>query len=169
VPVNGRNFEYVSGEDPYLGYSLVQPLIQGIQSQGIIANIKHYIDNNQEYNRLCVSANIDDRTEHEIYQIPFVGGVQAGVLSVMCAYNRINDVYACEDERMLNLDLKTMMGFGGFVMSDWGATHSTVLSATRAWTSRCLMTATSVLPCWPLSRTAPCRCRPSTTRCCASC
>jgi Glycosyl hydrolase family 3 N terminal domain len=61
VPVNGRNFEYLSGEDPFLGYTMVQPVIKGIQSQGVIANAKHFMNNNQETNRQYVSANVDER------------------------------------------------------------------------------------------------------------
>ena len=71
VPKNGRNFEYLSGEDPFLGYTLVQPVVKGIQSQGIIANAKHYALNNQETNRGTVSDNADERTRFEMYYPPF--------------------------------------------------------------------------------------------------
>jgi beta-glucosidase len=131
VPVNGRNFEYLSGEDPYLGRVAVKNVVQGIQSQHVIANAKHYINNNQETNRSSTSANLDERTRVEIYQGPFWGAVEAGVLSFMCSYNKINNVYACENSQTLNTELKgaTYGNFSGFVMSDWGATHSTVNSA----------------------------------------
>eukprot|EP00052_Salpingoeca_macrocollata_P017874 m.146254 g.146254 ORF g.146254 m.146254 type:complete len:696 (-) comp20527_c1_seq1:51-2138(-) len=123
VPKNGRNFEYLSGEDPHLGYHLVQPVIKGIQSQGVIANAKHYVNNNQETDRNSVSENVDERTENEIYYQPFAGAVDAGVGSVMCSYNKINDTYSCENPVTLGA-LKNQMGYKGWVMSDWGATHS---------------------------------------------
>jgi beta-glucosidase len=130
VPVNGRNFEYLSGEDPYLGRMAVTQVVQGIQSQHVIANAKHYINNNQETNRGTISADLDERTRVEIYQPPFWGAVEAGVLSVMCSYNKINNVYACENPQTLNTELKASGygNFSGWVMSDWGATHSTVPS-----------------------------------------
>ena len=71
VPKNGRNFEYLSGEDPFLGYTLIQPIVKGIQSQGVIANAKHYVLNNQETNRGSVSDNADERTRFEMYYPPF--------------------------------------------------------------------------------------------------
>jgi beta-glucosidase len=97
VPVNGRNFEYLSGEDPYLGYVLVQPAIKGIQSKHVIANAKHFVNNNQEFNRNTMSANVDERTAFQIYYPPFEGAIEAEVGSFMCSYNKINSVYACEN------------------------------------------------------------------------
>ena len=67
VPRNGRNFEYLSGEDPFLGYTMVQPVIKGIQSKGVVANAKHWVNNNQETNRGDVSEDVDERTQFEIY------------------------------------------------------------------------------------------------------
>jgi beta-glucosidase len=125
VPRNGRNFEYLSGEDPYLGYKLVQPVIKGIQSQKVVANAKHYILNNQETNRNAVSENVDERTRFEMYYPPFKGATEAGVGSVMCSYNKINGAWSCENPITLAHDLKIATGFEGYVMSDWGATHST--------------------------------------------
>jgi len=125
VPRNGRNFEYISGEDPFLGYHMVQPVIRGIQSQNVIANAKHYINNNQENNRGNVNEIVDERTRHEIYLPPFEGAVNADLGSIMCSYNRINAVHACENNVTLNTDLKGHLGFKGWVMSDWGGTHST--------------------------------------------
>ena len=87
MPRNGRNFEYLSGEDPFLGYTLVQPAVQGIQSQGVIANAKHYVLNNQETNRVSVSDNADERTRFEMYYLPFLGAVEAGVGSFMVAFS----------------------------------------------------------------------------------
>ena len=129
VPLNGRNFEYISGEDPFLGATMIQPCVRGIQSNGVIANMKHYINNNQETNRVTVSANDDNRTRMEMYATPFGAAVEAGVLSTMCSYNLINNVYACENAVTLNGELKGFYNFSGWVMSDWGATHSTVQSA----------------------------------------
>jgi len=124
LPRNGRNFEYLSGEDPYLGYTLVKPVIEGIQSQKVVANAKHFINNNQETNRNAVSEEVDERTRFEMYYPPFAGAVEAGVGSVMCSYNKINGVWSCENPVTLG-DLKNSTGFKGYVMSDWGATHST--------------------------------------------
>ncbi len=117
------------GEDPFLGATLIQPAIQGIQSQGVIATMKHYINNNQEDNRGNVSANLDERTHMEIYATPFGAGVEAGTLAAMCSYNRINGTHACENAQTLNVELKGVYNFTGWVMSDWGGTHSTVASA----------------------------------------
>lgn len=125
VPRNGRNFEYLSGEDPFLGYTLVQPVIKGIQSQKVVANAKHYINNNQETNRGAVSEEVDERTRFEMYYPAFAGAVEAGVGSIMCSYNKINGIWSCENSLTLAGDLKNVTGFQGYVMSDWGATHST--------------------------------------------
>jgi len=128
VPRNGRNFEYLSGEDPYLGYTLVQPAVVGIQSQGVIANAKHWVNNNQETNRTSVSAVVDERTQFEMYYPPFEGAIAAGVGSFMCSYNKIRGVWSCENGETLRRDLKTRLGFKGWVMSDWGATHSSSIN-----------------------------------------
>jgi beta-glucosidase-like glycosyl hydrolase len=135
VPTNGRAFEYISGEDPYLGYSLVRPLVKGIQSNNIIATAKHWVANNQESNRHGDTAVVDERTRFEIYYPPFEGAVEAGVGSFMCSYNLIQaggmpavnktGNWSCENSETLNVDLKGRMNFSGFVMSDWMATHST--------------------------------------------
>jgi beta-glucosidase len=85
VPRNGRNFEYLSGEDPMLGYILSQPAIKGIQSEGVIANAKHYIMNDQETNRGSVSENVDERTRYQMYLPPFAGALDADVGSIMCS------------------------------------------------------------------------------------
>lgn len=129
VPQGGRNFEYMSGEDPLLGSMLVGPAVQGIQSNGVIATAKHYILNNQEWCRGNMSADVDERTIMEIYHPPFEAAVKAGVGSIMCGYNRINGVYTCENEQTLDKHLRKFDGFDGFVMSDWGGTHSTGLAA----------------------------------------
>jgi len=128
IPVGGRNFESF-GEDTYLTSAMVVPSVKGIQSEGIMACAKHFVNNNQEYNRTTVSANVDERTQWEVYYPHFKAAVDAGVVSIMCSYNKIGDVWACENDQTLNVDLKGKMGYEYFVMSDWGATHSTVLAA----------------------------------------
>merc|ERR1740117_2175090 len=117
VPRNGRNFEYRSGEDPFLGAAMVGPAIQGIQSAGVVANAKHWVQNNQETDRgpvAGVDAVVDERTQWEIYYPPFEAAVKAGVGSVMCSYNKVNGKPACGSEAVLMQDLKGRMGFKGW-------------------------------------------------------
>lgn len=128
VPMGGRNFESF-GEDPFLASKMAEQSVYGIQNKSVIATVKHWVNNNQEYNRTLTSANVDERTNFEIYYPAFKAAIDAGVGSVMCSYNRINNTYACENEETLNVDLKQRLGFKGFVMSDWGATHSTIPAA----------------------------------------
>jgi beta-glucosidase len=118
-PLNGRTFE-AYGEDPYLSGQTAVAGIQGIQSQHVIATPKHYLANNSETNRNFESSNMDDRTMHEIYLPAFEAAVRQGKAgSVMCAYNRVNQLYACENHTVLTDILKGEFGFDGFVMSDW--------------------------------------------------
>jgi len=128
-PIAGRNFEYLS-EDPYLNSILVVPYIQGVQSQGVIATVKHYALNNQEYNRHNVDSEADERTMREIYMPAFEAAVTKGhVDAVMNSYNLINGVHATQNE-FLNLKvLKGEWGFQGILMSDWDATYDTVGAA----------------------------------------
>jgi beta-glucosidase len=129
VPLNGRNYEYMS-EDPYLAGQGGVAEIRGIQSNPVIATVKHFLANSQETNRMSDSSDVDERTLEEIYAPAYEAAVRQGqVGSVMCSYNRINGVYACENPATLTKLLKQQFGFDGFVMSDWGATHSTVASA----------------------------------------
>jgi len=133
--LGGRNWEGFS-PDPYLTGVAMEETILGLQSNGLQATAKHFIGNEQETQRNptyaangsviqeSVSANIDDRTIHELYLWPFANAVRAGVASVMCSYNRINGTYACENSKALNGLLKEELGFQGYVMSDWGGTHS---------------------------------------------
>ena len=108
----------------------VQPVVRGIQSAGVMANAKHFLDNNQEADRRTVNAVVDERTQHQLYLPPFEGAVKAGVLTVMCSYQKINGEHACESAEALGyLKRPTGLNFSGFVMSDWGATHSTYGSA----------------------------------------
>ncbi|KAH6603716.1 glycoside hydrolase family 3 protein [Trichoderma cornu-damae] len=128
TPLGGRNWEGFS-VDPYLSGQLNAETIIGMQEAGVIANIKHFIANEQETLRRpyfgveAVSANIDDRTLHEYYLWPFMDSVHAGVGSVMCSYNRINNTYGCKNNKLMNGILKTELGFQGFVMLDWDAQH----------------------------------------------
>ncbi|GAB1317565.1 beta-glucosidase [Madurella fahalii] len=128
VPQGGRNWEGFS-PDPYLTGVAMAETIQGIQSRGVVACAKHYILNEQEHYRGNVDVRIDDRTMHELYLWPFADAVRAGVGSVMCSYNKINGTYACENEWTTNYLLKNELGFQGFVLSDWGAQHTTLGSA----------------------------------------
>lgn len=124
VPYGGRNFEYISGEDPIVGRELVGEAVKGIQSAGVMATAKHFADNSQETNRYSVSENLDERTQYEMYYPPFQAAVDAGVGAVMCSYNKINHIWSCENHETLTTDLRDRLGFKGFVMSDWGGTHS---------------------------------------------
>jgi beta-glucosidase len=129
VPVNGRTFEYYS-EDPHLTSRMVVQSVRGIQSEGTIATAKHYAANNQEVDRGQVSANVSERALREIYLPGFEAAVrEANVGSVMAAYNRVNGTYCTQNERLLTGILKNEWGFEGYVVSDWGATHSTILAA----------------------------------------
>ncbi len=124
-PRNGRTFEYL-GEDPILAGTLVARLIEGTQSQHVIGDIKHYAFNDQETARNSVNAVIDKRVAHESDLLAFEIGVEKGhPAAVMCSYNKVNGTYACENEWLLKDVLKTEWKFPGFVLSDWGGTHST--------------------------------------------
>lgn len=128
VAKGGRNFETLAGEDPYLGSKLGAQWVAGVQSQGIIATLKHYVFNNQETNRNSFNANVDDKTAWELYYPPFQAGVDAGAGAVMCSYNQQDGKHSCSNPRRLEDDLKDTMGFRGFVMSDWGAEHGTSIA-----------------------------------------
>jgi len=124
-PRNGRTFEYL-GEDPILAGTLVAKLIQGTQSQFVIGDIKHYAFNDQESGRNSVNITIDRRAAHETDLLAFEIGVTDGKpAAVMCSYNRVNGDFACENKWLLTDVLKKDWDFKGFVLSDWGGTHST--------------------------------------------
>lgn len=120
----GRTFEYLSGEDPVLGSKMVKNVVKGFQDNGIIANAKHFVNNEIETHRMLVSAEVNERVRFELYYPPFQAAAEAGVYSIMCSYNKINDVYACENEETLG-HLRDKLGFKGWVVSDWTATKST--------------------------------------------
>ncbi len=124
----GRVFESY-GEDPKLNAALAAAYIKGVQSQDVITSIKHFAVNNQEWGRGSVDVHVSERALREIYWPAFKAGVDAGSLSVMAAYNKINGVYCSENSHLLQDILKKEFGFTGFVISDWGATHSTVDAA----------------------------------------
>ncbi|KAJ6508317.1 glycoside hydrolase family 3 protein [Mycena sanguinolenta] len=124
APAAGRNWEGFGG-DPWLSGEGAFETITGLQSQGVQATAKHFVNNEQEHFRTTSSSGVDDRTQHELYTIPFLRSVQAGVAAIMCSYNQINGTYACENDKTMNGILKGEFGFQGYIMSDWGATHST--------------------------------------------
>ena len=129
----GRAFE-AFGEDPYLTGQMSAADIGGIQSQGPMAQVKHYAVYNQETRRNTTADNavVGDRAEREIYLPAFETSVkQGGADSVMCSYSAVNGPFACENGPLQNQILKSQWGFDGFITSDWGATHSTVASATN--------------------------------------
>jgi beta-glucosidase len=128
-PLCGRNFEYY-GEDPYLASETAVAYIEGMQSEGVMATIKHFAGNNQEWNRHYVSSDIDERTLQEIYLPTFRKAVQkANVGAVMSSYNLLNSVHMTEN-RALTVDvLRRDWGFEGIYMSDWNATYSAIGAA----------------------------------------
>ncbi|CAF1076326.1 unnamed protein product [Rotaria sordida] len=135
--LHGRNWEGF-GADPYLSGENSYYYVKGLQDQGVVATAKHYICNEQESNRTYhpktgpsqgYSANLDDKTMHEIYLWPFAASVAAGAGSVMCSYNQVNGTQACQNNKILNELLKDELQFQGNVMSDWGATKVGVESA----------------------------------------
>ena len=123
--LNGRNFEYF-GEDPYLASETAVSYIKGLQSEGVMATIKHYALNNSEYDRHGISSVIDERTAHEIYFETFRKAVQeAKVGAVMTSYNMVNGIHAPENPWLIRTVLRGQWGFEGLVMSDWSSTYST--------------------------------------------
>jgi beta-glucosidase len=123
-PRNGRNFEYLS-EDPLLSGVMAGATIRGIQSNHIVSTVKHYALNDQETGRQTLDARMGEAAMRESDLLAFEIAIEKGDPgSVMCAYNRINGVYACENPDTLTRALKRDWGFKGYVMSDWGAVHS---------------------------------------------
>jgi beta-glucosidase len=128
-PRGGRDFEY-AGEDPLLAGTIAAAQIQGIQSQHVIAALKHFALNDQETGRNVLSADIDPGQARESDLLAFELAIEQGEPgTVMCAYNRLNGVYSCQNRWLLQRVLEGDWGFTGYVMSDWGATHSTAVAA----------------------------------------
>ena len=129
VPMGGRNFEYMTGEDPFLGGQLSPEEVEGIQAQGVMACAKHLVCNDEEENRTNVHIEVDERTLREIYLPPFESAVKVGkVATVMGAYNAVDsantDAFCCENPFLLTTILRTDWGFKGILMSDFNAIHS---------------------------------------------
>ncbi|KAK3295434.1 glycosyl hydrolase family 3 N terminal domain-containing protein [Chaetomium fimeti] len=141
MPAAGRNWEGFA-PDPVLTGVGMSETVKGTQDAGVIACAKHFIGNEQENFRQVgeaqgyghnitetLSSNIDDRTMHELYLWPFADAVRAGVGSVMCSYQQVNNSYGCQNSKLMNDLLKNELGFQGFVMSDWQAQHTGAASA----------------------------------------
>ena len=125
TPLNGRNFEYM-GEDPWLASRMVVPYVQGLQSKGVAACVKHYALNNDEEYRHQVNVIVSDRALHEVYLPAFKAAVQeGGAWAIMGAYNLYQNQHNCHNDIMLNKILKQDWGFDGVVISDWGGCHDT--------------------------------------------
>ena len=129
APMNGRNFEYF-GEDPYLSSRIAVGYIEGVQSEGVIATIKHYADNNSDYDRHNTNSEVDERTQREIYFPAFEAGVkEAHVGAIMDSYNLINGEHATQNGFLNNQVAKKDWRFNGIIMSDWDATYDGVAAA----------------------------------------
>ncbi|KAJ3543586.1 hypothetical protein NM208_g2302 [Fusarium decemcellulare] len=141
-PSGGRNWEGFS-PDPWLTGIGMSESVKGLQDMGVVATAKHFIGNEQEHFRIAseaaavgagnvsesLSSDIDDKTMHELYMWPFADAIRAGVGSVMCSYQQLNNSYGCQNSKLLNGLLKSELGFQGFVMSDWGAQHAGAATA----------------------------------------
>jgi beta-glucosidase len=128
-PRNGRNFEY-KGEDPVLAGKLVASEMRCLQARGILGDIKHFAANDQETGRTIGNTILDERTLRETDLLPFeIALREMDISGVMCSYNKVNGDWACENSYLMNDFLKKSVGFKGFVLSDWGATHSTKKAA----------------------------------------
>ncbi|VAX15833.1 beta-glucosidase [hydrothermal vent metagenome] len=129
LPIGGRNFESYS-EDPYLASRMGVAWIKGVQSKDVAACVKHYAGNEQEFERNGVNVIMDERTFHEIHLPAFKAAVQeANTYTVMSAYNKFRGEFCSENKYLLTDVLRNELGFDGFVISDWDATHSTIPSA----------------------------------------
>lgn len=126
TPVGGRNFECMS-EDPFLTARTAVAYVRGVQAEGVASCIKHYVGNDTEFERNTIDSQMDERTLRELYLVPFEAAVkEAGVLSIMTSYNRINGPFAADSKELVDGVLRGEWGFDGLVMSDWFGLHSTV-------------------------------------------
>ncbi len=124
TPLWGRNFESY-GEDPFLAGGMAVGYIQGVQGQGVIASVKHFVVNNEEFERHRIDVAVDERALHEIFYPAFEAAIEkAHVWTVMSSYNKVNGTYAAQSP-LLEQELYGAAGFKGFVISDWGSTYST--------------------------------------------
>ena len=129
APMCGRNFEYL-GEDPFLASRMAVSLIEGVQSRGVIATAKHFVANNQEFERYNVSSDVDERTLREIYLPAFEASVrEAHVGAIMDGYNLVNGIHLTQHNYLNTEVVKKQWHFDGIIMSDWGATHDGVAAA----------------------------------------
>ncbi len=128
TPWGGRNFESY-GEDPFLTSSLAASYVTAVMGHRVLSSTKHFILNDQEFERMTVNVNADTRTIFEMYMPPFEAAVDAGTGTIMASYNRVNGLYSAENGRDTQDFLETKLGFRGLLVSDWGAVHSTVESA----------------------------------------
>jgi beta-glucosidase len=128
VPQGGRNFESF-GEDPFLAARLAEAWVRGLQGRGALACVKHLAANNQEIRRNTVDVRVSERALQEMYLPAFHAAVRAGTWGVMSSYNRVNGDHASQNAYLQDEVLKRRWGFRGFVVSDWGGTHSTVMAA----------------------------------------
>jgi beta-glucosidase len=127
---NGRSFEYMTGEDPFLGAVLIAAEVNGIQSQGVMATTKHYVANDEEVNRQAIDVIVDERTLREIYLPPFEAAVKlANTAAIMGAFNKVNGDFACESLFLDTQVLKQDWGFQGFIESDFLAIHDGLKAA----------------------------------------
>ncbi|GAC1625478.1 MAG: glycoside hydrolase family 3 C-terminal domain-containing protein [Candidatus Acidiferrum sp.] len=150
APMNGRNFEYL-GEDPYLASRMAVSLVQGIQSQDVIATAKHFVANNMEYGRMDHSSDVDERTLREIYLPAFEASVkEARVGAIMDAYNLVNGAFMTQNGYLNDTIAKKEWGFDGILMSDWEATHDGIAAANNGldleMPSPAFMNAKNLLP-----------------------
>ena len=128
TPLCGRNFEYFS-EDPFITGKLAKSFIEGVQDKGVGTSLKHFYANNQEYDRLHQSSEVDERTAREIYLPAFEEAVKAKPWTVMCSYNLINGIYSAENRYALHDILRDDFGFDGMIVSDWEAVRDSAKSA----------------------------------------
>jgi len=129
APQCGRNFEYY-GEDPFLAGRMAVAVVRNLQEEGVLATVKHYAGNNQEYDRNHISSDIDERTLREIYLPAFEAAIrESGAACIMNAYNLVNGTYCTENTFLNHRVAKTDWEFDGVIMSDWGATHDAIAAA----------------------------------------